>query len=130
MRRATTARYEPDELTDVIIGAAMDVHSELGAGLLEQIYENALCVELSRRGIPYQRQMRVPVRYKGKEVGDLHADLVVKGRVIVELKSVRELAPIHKAQLITYLKLSRIKTGLLINFNVVSLKNGIRRLSV
>lgn len=130
MRRTTPTRYEPDELTDAIIGAAMDVHSELGAGLLEQIYENALCVELSHRGLRYQRQMRVPVRYKGEEVGDLYADLVVKGRVIVELKSVRELAPIHEAQLITYLKLSKIKTGLLINFNVVSLKDGIRRRSV
>ncbi len=122
--------YRRDDLTHEIIGAAMEVHSEMGAGLLEQIYENALCVELTRRGIGHQKQMRMPVQYKGVAVGDLYADLVVEGRVIVELKSVRELAPIHQAQLITYLKLSRIKTGLLINFNVVSLKKGVRRFSV
>jgi len=74
--------------------------------------------------------VRVPVQYKGVAVGDLYADLVVEGRVIVELKSVRELAPIHEAQLNSYLKLSKIKTGLLINFNVVSLKKGVRRFSV
>ena len=108
----------------------MEVHSEMGARLIEQIYENALCVELTKRGIRHQKQVRVPVQYKGVAVGDLYADLVVEGRVIVESKSVRELAPIHEAQLITYLKLSKIKTGLLINFNVVSLKNGIRRFSV
>ena len=122
--------YRHDDLTHEIIGAAMDVHSEMGAGLIEQIYENAMCVELIKRGIRYQRQVRVPVEYKGVAVGDLYAELVVEGRVIVDLKSVRELAPIHQAQLITYLKLSRIKTGLLINFNVVSLKKGVRRFSV
>ena len=122
--------YRRDDLTHEIIGAAMEVHSEMGAGLLEQIYENALCVELTKRGIRHQKQVRIPLQYKGVAVGDLYADLVVEGRVIVELKSVRELAPIHQAQLITYLKLSRIKTGLLINFNVVSLKKGIRRFSV
>ncbi|MDE2776252.1 MAG: GxxExxY protein [Chloroflexota bacterium] len=122
--------YRRDDLTHEIIGAAMEVHSAMGAGLIEQIYENALCVELTKRGIGHQKQVRVPVQYKGVAVGDLYADLVVKGRVIVELKSVRELAPIHEAQLITYLKLSKIKTGLLINFNVVSLKKGVRRFSV
>ncbi len=122
--------YRHDDLTHEIIGAAMDVHSEMGAGLIEQIYENAMCVELTKRGIRYQKQVRVPVQYKGVAVGDLYADLVVEGRVIVELKSVRELAPIHQAQLTTYLKLSGIKTGLLINFNVVSLKKGERRFSV
>jgi len=122
--------FERDALTHDIIGAAMDVHSEMGAGLMEQIYENALCVELSRRKLRFEKQKRIPVTYKGESVGDLFADLIVEGRVIVELKSVRELAPIHEAQLITYLKLSNIKTGLLINFNVVSLKSGIRRFSV
>ncbi|MCY3867247.1 MAG: GxxExxY protein [Chloroflexi bacterium] len=122
--------YKRDDLTHEIIGAAMEVHSEMGAGLIEQIYENALCVELTKRGIRHQKQVRVPVQYKGVAVGDLYADLVVEGRVIVELKSVRELAPIHAAQLITYLKLSKIKTGLLINFNVVSLRKGVRRFSV
>lgn len=74
--------------------------------------------------------MRIPVSYKGADIGNPYADLAVEDRVIVELKSLRELAPIHEAQLITYLKLSNIKTGLLINFNVVAMKNGIRRISV
>ena len=122
--------YERDELTHSIIGAAMEVHSELGPGLLEQLYENALCIELSGREIRYEQQKRISVKYKGHDAGSLFADLVVEDRVIVELKSVSELAPIHEAQLISYLKLSKIKTGLLINFNVVSLKTGIKRFSV
>ena len=108
----------------------MEVHSELGPGLLEQLYESALCIELSGREIRYEQQKRIAVKYKGQDAGSLFADLVVEDRVIVELKSVRELAPIHEAQLISYLKLSKIKTGLLINFNVVSLKTGISRFSV
>ena len=122
--------FKRDELTHSNIGAAMGVHSKLGPGLLEAGYENALCIELNGRNIPYERQKRIMVSYKGQQAGELYADLVVNDRVIVELKSVRELAPIHEAQLITYLKLADIKTGLRVNFNVVSLKSGIRRFSV
>ncbi len=122
--------HKRDQLTHSIIGAAMDVHSELGPGLLEHLYENALCIELARRNIRFVRQKRIIVEYRGQSVGDMVADLIVEERVIVELKSVKELAPIHEAQLITYLKLTSIMTGLLINFNVVALRTGVRRISV
>ena len=122
--------YERDDLTFIIIGAAMAVHSELGPGLLENVYENALCIELAPRNLEYEQQKHLEVLYRGRNVGSFYADLVVEDKVIVELKSVKDLAPIHEAQLITYLKLANIKTGLLINFNVVSLKSRIRRISV
>ena len=122
--------YERDDLTFIIIGAAMAVHSELGPNLLENVYENALCIELAARNLEYEQQKHLEVLYRGRNVGSFYADLVVEDKVIVELKSVKDLAPIHEAQLITYLKLANIKTGLLINFNVVSLKSSIRRISV
>ena len=122
--------YEHDPLTYAIIGAAIDVHEELGPGLLEKIYENCLCIELGRRNIRFEQQMRIPVWYKGESAGDMYVDILVENSVIVELKSVKELAPIYEAQLLTYLKLARIKTGLLINFNVEKLKQGVRRYSL
>ncbi|MDE2858318.1 MAG: GxxExxY protein [Chloroflexota bacterium] len=99
-------------------------------GLLERIYENALCIELTKRNIRYTQQRPIAAKYKGQIVGDLFLDLLVEGRVVVELKSVKELTPIHEAQLIAYLKLANIKAGLLINFNVLTLKKGVRRISV
>lgn len=128
--RTEARHFKPDKLTYRINGAAMAVHSKLGAGLLESIYENALCIEFDRREIRYERQKRFPVQYDGEHVGELIADLVVEDAVIVELKSVKELLPIHEAQIIAYLRAARIRRGLLINFNVVSLKSGIRRYSV
>ncbi len=119
-----------DDLTYSIIGAAMSVHSELGPGLFEGVYENALCVEFKKRDINYQRQRRYQIQYAGEDVGDMIADLVVEDKVIVELKSVQELLPVHEAQIIAYLRAAKMKTGLLINFNVRSLKSGIRRISV
>ncbi len=124
------ASYKKDWLTHDIIGAAIEVHKELGPGLLERIYENALCIELTKRNIRYTQQRPIAAKYKGQIVGDLFLDLLVEGRVVVELKSVKELTPIHEAQLIAYLKLANIKTGLLINFNVLTLKKGVRRISV
>jgi len=128
--RTELGRYKPDGLTFRIIGAAMAVHSKMGPGLFESIYENSLCIELVRGGISYERQKRFPVLYDGVDVGELIADLVIEETVIVELKSVKELLPIHEAQVIAYLRAARLRTGLLINFNVVSLKSGIRRISV
>ena len=110
-----------------IIGAAIEVHRTLGAGLLESVYEDALCIELDERNISYERQKRIRLDYKGKPIGNLIADLVVENRIIVELKAVRALEPVHTAQLLTYLKLMNIGTGLLINFNVVVLTDGIQR---
>ena len=118
-------------LTEKIIGAAMEVHSYWGPGLLESIYEKSLAYELELRGVELRRQVRLDLKYKDLELGDEFAlDLIVEGKVIVELKVVKELAPIHEAQLITYMKLTDCKVGLLINFNVLKLKDGIRRLSL
>ena len=117
-----------NELTELIIGAAIEVHRALGPGLLESAYEECLCRELSLRGISFQRQLPLPVVYKGLtlECG-CRIDLLVDGIVVVEIKSVEKLGPIHDAQLLSYLKLGGWKVGLLINFNVPVLKDGIRR---
>jgi GxxExxY protein len=119
---------EKAELTELIIGAAIEVHRELGPGLLESAYEAALAHELALRGVRFARQKEMPVRYKGFliEVG-YRLDLLVEDHVIVELKAVTEMHPIYEAQLITYLRLSNIRVGLLINFNVPRLKEGIIR---
>jgi GxxExxY protein len=117
-----------NQITEAIIGAAIEVHRVVGPGLLESAYEECLCHELSLRGIPFQRQVPLPVNYKGVRLDcGYRLDLVVAGQVIVELKAVEMLQPIHEAQLLTYLKLSRHKIGLLINFNVPLLKDGIVR---
>ena len=128
--RRPAGAFEHDELTYRINGAAIAVHRELGAGLFESVYENALCIEFKKRGIRYERQKRFHVEYQGEPVGHMVADLVVEDEVIVELKSVKELLTLHEAQLIAYLKAAKLKTGLLINFNVRLLKTGIKRISV
>jgi GxxExxY protein len=117
------------ELTGQILGAAIEVHKQLGPGLLESTYRACLCHELELRGISFECQKPLPLEYKGirLECG-YRIDLLVAGLVIVEIKSVETLAPIHEAQLLIYLKLTGIKVGFLINFNVVVLKQGIRRL--
>ena len=120
-----------NELTHEIIGAAIEVHKNLGPGLLESTYEECLCHELSQRGIPFERQKPIPVIYKGVKLDcGYRLDLLVADRVILELKSVETLAPIHDSIMITYLKLSEHRIGLLMNFNVQILKEGIRRLVV
>ena len=111
-----------------IMDAAFIVHRELGPGLLESIYEACLCEELRKSGIPFQAQVDLPIQYKGKPLdAGLRLDLIVAGFVIVEIKSVAGLLPVHKAQLMTYLKLTGTRLGLLINFNEALLKDGIRR---
>jgi GxxExxY protein len=118
---------ERDPITKEIIGAAIEVHHELGAGLLESAYEECLCYELSLRKIPFARQVPIPVQYKtARLVPGYVADLIVQD-VIVELKAIEKLLPIHEAQLLTYLRLTKKRTGLLINFNVPVLKDGIIR---
>lgn len=117
-----------NQLTDNIIGAAIEVHRELGPGLLESIYEQSLARELALRKIPFERQKLIPLCYKGERIeSDFRLDLLVAGQVIVEIKSVQSLLPVHDAQVLSYLKLSGLKLGLLINFNVKSLRFGIRR---
>ena len=117
-----------NQLTHEIIGASMEVHRALGPGLLESAYEECLSHELTLRGIPFERQRDMPLEYKGVKLGKGYTvDLVVAGKVAVELKSVPVLAPVFEAQLITYLRLGGWTVGLLINFNVPVLKDGIRR---
>ena len=106
----------------------MTVHSALGPGLLEAVYENCLCCELLKRGLPFERQKQIPVQYQGMSLQcGFRADLIVDNRVIVEIKAIDHLASIHESQLLTYLRLSNLPIGLLINFNVRHLRDGIRR---
>jgi GxxExxY protein len=118
-----------DSLSNEIIGAAIEVHRYLGPGLLESAYEHCLAWELHHRDIPFERQQILPVRYKGELIDcGYRLDMVVDSLVVLELKSLRSLETIHEAQLLTYLKLSDLKLGLLINFNVSLVKNGIKRI--
>lgn len=120
---------ENDEFTGQIIGAAIEVHRELGPGLMESTYEECLALELSLRGFDFERQLSLPISYKTATVlRSYRVDLVVEKKVIVEIKTIEKILKLHEAQLLTYLKLSRIPVGLLINFNSVPLKDGIRRL--
>jgi GxxExxY protein len=115
-------------LTRRVIGCAIEVHRTLGPGLLESIYEICLCDELEQAGIVYARQQKLPVIYKGRPVdADLKIDVVVEQSLILEIKSVQQILPVHEAQLLTYLRVSGLTLGLLINFNEVTLKQGIRR---
>ena len=116
------------DLTGIILKKAYEVHTALGPGLLESTYEECLCYELSLYGLKVERQKTLPIEYKGIKIENgYRLDIVVEDKVVIELKSVETLLPIHSAQLLTYLKLSKIKHGLLINFNVKSLKEGIKR---
>jgi GxxExxY protein len=117
-----------NEITSAIIGAAIEVHRQLGPGLLESAYLECLSRELVLRGIPFERQKPLPLEYKGVHLEcGYRLDLLVAGCVVVEIKSLEALAPVHDAQLLTYLRLGGWRVGLLINFNVAVLKNGIHR---
>ena len=121
-------RKDVNELTELLIGCAIEVHRTLGPGLLESAYEVCLCRELSLRGIHFERQVAIPVEYKGVKLDcGYRADLIVTDMILVEIKAVDQLAPIHNAQLLSYLKLTGLKVGLLINFNERMLTHGIRR---
>lgn len=116
------------ELTSQIRGAAIDVHRELGPGLLESAYQECLCFELESRRIPFQREVEIPVAYKGKRLNcGYRIDVLVEDKVILELKAVEAVTRVHEAQLLTYMKLSSISVGLLMNFNVSLMKDGIQR---
>ena len=117
------------QLTGQVIGAAIEIHKALGPGLLESTYQACLRKDLQMRGIVFEYEKPLPLEYKGIKLDcGYRLDLIVGGTVVVEVKAVETLAPIHEAQLLTYLKLTGVKVGLLINFNVVVLKNGIKRL--
>src|SRR5579872_1392352 len=116
------------ELTERVIGLAIEVHKQPGPGLLESVYEECLCFELAEAGVPFQRQVRVPIVYRDRLLDEgFRADIVVRDELILEIKSVERLLPVHEAQLLTYLRLTRHKIGLLMNFNMVRLKDGLKR---
>jgi GxxExxY protein len=117
------------QLSSKTIGAAIEVHKHLGPGLLESAYEECLCHELGLRSVSYQRQKELPIHYKSRKLDcGYRLDVVVENALILELKACTRIEPIHEAQLLTYLKLSGFRLGLLINFNVPVLKNGIKRI--
>ena len=116
-----------NELTDAIIGAAIEVHRLLGPGFLESTYHRALEVELKLRGVAFESESLIQLNYKGRSIGEGRIDLLLGGSVVVELKAVDKLAPIHQAQVISYLKATGHSVGLLINFNTEVLKDGIKR---
>ena len=124
-------RIEPDpsmnSLSGAVVDAAIEVHRALGPGYLEAVYEEALAIELGLRGIPFERQKPIAVQYKGRAVGESRLDMLVGGCLILELKAVDAIAPIHTAQVISYLKATRLRLALLINFNVSVLKSGVKR---
>ncbi len=120
-------RRDLDDLSGRVIGAAIEVHRVLGPGFLESAYELALCVELAERRVPFQRQVGVELGYKGHAVGEGRIDLLVDRSLVVELKAIEKLTPLHEQQLLSYLKATGHHLGLLINFNVVSLRHGVRR---
>lgn len=118
-----------NQLSSKIIGAAIEVHRTLGPGLLESAYEECICYELELRRIKFERQKALPIHYKGKRLDcGYRLDIVIDNKIITELKSIEKIEPIHKAQLLSYLKLSGQKLGLLLNFNVSVMKDGIVRL--
>jgi GxxExxY protein len=118
---------EVNRLSNLVIGAAMTVHQALGPGFLENIYEEAMVVELEARGISFQRQLIMPVYHRDRCIGESRLDLLVGGLLVVELKAVEELRSVHRAQVLSYLRAGAFELGLLINFNVALLQQGLRR---
>jgi GxxExxY protein len=115
------------EITEKILSCAIDVHRQLGPGLLESVYESALSIELRYRGIPFKRQVGFPLYYRDELISEHRPDLIVEDTVIVEVKTVERFAPIHTARMLTYLRVTSLQLGLLLNFNSETMKAGIRR---
>ena len=129
-RDAEALSMEINQITEKIIGAAIEIHKTLGPGLLESAYEECLCYELSRARISFRRQVDLPVSYKEVKLDcGYRIDLLVEEEVIIELNTVEKLLPIHEAQLLTYLKMMDKRLGLLVNFNVPVLRDGIKRIA-
>ena len=118
------------DVTDRIIGRAIEVHRHLGPGLLESVYESAMCIELKSVGLPFTRQAGVPVLYKGELIAEHRPDLVVSDLVVVEIKSVERFNPVFVAQMLTYLQVTGLRVGLILNFNRDVMRDGIRRVSL
>ena len=123
------AAASDDPLTYAIIGCAMHVHRELGPGLLESTYEECLNIEMCKSGLSFERQPRIKISYEGTVLNrHYRPDFLIQGEVVVEVKSVASILPVHQAQLLTYMKLAQIERGLMLNFNVALLKDGVKRL--
>ena len=131
MEKNQNSRVEPgegvDELVRSTLAAAVEVHKHLGPGYLESVYEEALAIELTLRKIPFVRQIAVPVQYKDHLVGQGRLDFLIRGELVVELKAAEVLLPVHKAQVLSYLKATQHRLGLLVNFNVPVLMRGVQR---
>ena len=127
MRLARPVVREINELTETIIGCAIEVHRCLGPGLAKATYERALCIQMSRAGLPFHRQVAIPVHYKGEVIGEYRPDLVVAELVVVEVKSVECVLAVHRAQMIAYLRVTGVRVGLILNFNEEVMRSGIRR---
>jgi GxxExxY protein len=121
---------QDNSLTYRIIGCGIEVHRQLGPGLSESNYEEALCIEMTEAGLSYVRQVGAPVMYKGQQIGEHRPDLVVENGVVVEIKSVERLIGVHRAQVLTYMRLPRVPLGLVLNFNEEVLRTGIERLRI
>jgi GxxExxY protein len=119
-----------NEITEIVIGCAIEVHRALGPGLLESVYEQCLCYELAQRGLAFQRQVELPIVYKSVNLAcGYRLDLIVENLIIVEIKAVEQILKVHEAQLLSYLRLYKKSVGLLINFHIPVLKHGIRRIA-
>ncbi|MEM6506504.1 MAG: GxxExxY protein [Planctomycetota bacterium] len=119
-----------NDVSGATVDAAIQVHRDLGPGLLESVYETVLAYELEQRGLAVQRQVAIPIKYRGLQISDaFRADLIVNQQVIVELKSVEQVVPVHKKQLLTYLRLTKMQVGLLLNFGCDVMKSGIHRVA-
>ena len=114
-------------ISDRIIGAAIEVHRQLGPGLLETPYKRALCIELAHQGLRFETNRHIPMEYRGEVIGEYIPDLIVENTVVVEVKSVSHLEPVFTAQVVTYLRLTRLRVGLLLNFNAPKLIDGLKR---
>jgi len=117
-----------NELSDAVIGCAIDVHKQLGPGLIELLYERALCYEFQLRGIDFSRQQSIPVKYKGHGIGTMRVDFIVEDSLILEIKASSKMLELHEAQLLSYMKLTGLNLGLIINFHFPLLKHGIKRM--
>jgi GxxExxY protein len=117
-----------EELVTRVIGCCITVHRALGPGLLEGIYSRAICIELTEDGIPFERELEIPVSYRDEWLCVQRLDIVADRQIVLEVKSVEQLAPVHYAQLLSYLRVSKLKVGLLVNFNVPVLRDGLKRI--
>jgi GxxExxY protein len=118
------------DLTEEIIGCAIEVHRHLGPGLLESVYQSALCIELRSLGLPFTRQIGVPVFYKGELIAEHRPDLIIRDEVVVEIKSIERFNQVFLAQMLTYLRITGLRVGLILNFNRPVMKDGVRRVSL